>query len=144
MSNLPRRLTLTFLRLRGALSKLLFSGLRQLLSCRQGPGATHSPKGFGIRIGDRQTPSWGGSLLPIDRTLFVVLVPECPVLGQLHWAVSDACCSLADGPETGKLCWILPATFRARLCVARRLLPKKRTLPSTRVSRTTLPSRVQS
>ena len=58
--------------------------------------------------------------------------------------VSDACCSLAEGPAMGQVCWILLATLRARLCVARRLLPKKRTFPPTRVSSTTLPSRVQS
>jgi hypothetical protein len=36
------------------------------------------------------------------------------------------------------------ATLRARLCVARKLLPKKRTLPFTLRSRITRPSRVHS
>jgi hypothetical protein len=41
-------------------------------------------------------------------------------------------------------CLITLAILRAKLCVARKLLPKKRTFPCTVRSRTILPSRVMS
>src|ERR1700730_11824780 len=99
----------------------------------------------------RDRLDWPSEIHPVDRARVTENAARRGGVGRGRaialWnpSRSDGYCADPESNGSGSVpCLMAFTTLRARLCVARRFPPKKRTLPSTTRSRTTCPSLVHS